>query len=147
MATIRAVYNRTKDLDVLKESMAVLTDTSSELLGLNKRQLQFGDTRQGQRFKKYASQEYAQDKNQRNPIPGLGNPDLKDTGAFYKAFKFKVLSREKYEIFSTDSKAAKLEKKYGKESIYGMNDESQEYFVRNTFRGQLMKRIKEITKL
>ena len=85
-------------------------------------------------------------KNQKNPEPGLGNPDLNETGDFWRGFRFKVLNKNQYEILSTDSKNDMLVKKYG-EDIFGMSDDSKEDFVKNIYRNKLKIKVNQVLKL
>ena len=67
----------------------------------------------------YQSEIYAEMKHSMNPLPGFGVPDLKLTGAFYRATSVSVGSQT-LKIDSSDSKSTELQAKYGKE-IFGLN--------------------------
>jgi hypothetical protein len=47
---------------------------------------------------------------------------LRDTGDFYESFDIKY-GKDRFEIYATDHKAGKLERKYS-DQIYGLNDDS-----------------------
>ena len=130
----------------MAEAMNVLADESGEVLKRNKAQLKKGFSKNLKKLKKYRDQEYAVYKNQKNPEPGLGNPDLNETGDFWRGFRLKVLNKNQYDILSTDSKNDMLVKKYG-EDIFGMSDDSKEDFVKNIYRDKLKIKVNQVLKL
>ena len=79
-----------------------------------------------------------------NPLPGLGTPDLKVTGAFYSGIRVDynsgVLTTK-----SSDEKADELEKKY--QDIYGLGGNFKKGFIKNSLRPALNKEITSLTGL
>jgi hypothetical protein len=64
-------------------------------------------------------------KNSMNPLPGLGVPDLKLTGAFYRGFQTKV-TPEAFSTSSTDEKNDALTAKY---DPFGLDQESKSEYI------------------
>ena len=60
---------------------------------------------------------------------------LHDTGAFYAGFKLDIQG-EQIQFTSTDSKTAKLKKKYNtsKGKIFGLNDESKKEYINESLK-------------
>jgi len=87
------------------------------MVSLNKTQLHEGHATSGRPFPKYApfeveeGKEYADFKEELNPRPGWGNPDLKLTGAFYRAI-FADLEGDNIIMDSTDEKSEWLQEHY-----------------------------------
>jgi hypothetical protein len=73
----------------------------------------------GEPLGQYQNEVYAEMKHSMNPLPGFGVPDLRLTGAFYRATSVTV-SGQSVITNSSDSKSAELQAKYGKE-IFGLN--------------------------
>lgn len=73
------------------------------------------------------NREYAQRKNQKNPLAGFGTPDLYDTGAFQGGMYIKF-GNMTFTIGSNDTKAPDLETKYTKD-IFAPNDTSKREFT------------------
>lgn len=67
---------------------------------------------------RYRNAVYARYKNAANPQPGLGNVDLRLTGAFHKAI-FVAVGGDSYEIDSSDGKTDDLVNRYGAQ-IFGL---------------------------
>jgi hypothetical protein len=135
MPGVRSVKQR---FERLKQSLPQVAETSvaavkEDYVSAQKSQLTEGLTSSGGTFRKYQSNAYARKKNAINPLPGLGNPDLKLTGAFYGGIVATVESG-KLKIKSNDSKALDLEAKYGKQKIYGLQPEEMLDFVQNKVR-------------
>lgn len=147
MATLHAVAERFRNLDLHKEAMDLLVEEQKEVLDLNRDQLRRGFTKDGTRIKKYRSRSYAKRKQKINPAPGFMNPDYKLTGKYWEGFRLKVLNSKEYEIFSVDSKAKDLEKRDTNANLYGMANESRDYFVRTHFRSLFIARVKNTLKL
>lgn len=145
MATVRQVLNNVKALDVYLEGVNVIREEKEQVLDANRKQLKKGKTKELKTFKKYASPKYARAKNKRNPAPGLGNPDYKVTGAYWKSFKLRILSKYSWLIYSDDPKAKYLENRGGQP--YGLNKEGQTEFVNNIFRAKYLKRVRAKMKL
>jgi len=67
---------------------------------------------------------------------------LKDTGDFHDSFKVKA-SRGEVEIYATDKKAAKLEKKYG-DKIYGLTSENRDKYSSEILYPIILKNLKKL---
>lgn len=124
MATIRAFTERIEKFDAAKSIMEVFLDKKAHVIDKNLDQLQEGLDANGNRFKKYAWEDYAVEKNKMNPKAGMGNPDLKYTGDFWSSFILEQTGETQYEISATDSKANWLENHYKDNDIYGLTGES-----------------------
>jgi hypothetical protein len=132
MSTIREMAERFNQFDLIETGMKILEAESDPLLELNKEQLKQGYDKNGNRLDAYKSDTYANSKNIQNPEAGYGNPDLNRTGEFWKGFKFKVLSKRKFEHTSTDEKTPQLIGKYG-QSIMGTSKENTDYYVKKVY--------------
>jgi hypothetical protein len=99
----------------------------NDLIDLTQFQLSEGDTANGV-MPDYASEEYAHLKQQYVPTYKIyPTVDLRVTGDFYRGLKARIVLMG-IEIESIDSKAAKLEAKYGSK-IYVLNDNNLESFL------------------
>ena len=105
---------------IIDETLSML---KLRMLELNLLQLDYGLDTGGGKLRKYKSMRYAIKKNRMNSRPGLGNPDLKFTGAFWKAWRTD-LRNHGVDIYSTDPKAEFLADKYM--GIYGLTLESMQ---------------------
>lgn len=95
------------EAEMSKEIQRVLNANKMFLIELNTSQLAEGKDRHGDSMGTtipYKSAEYATFKNQLNPIPGLGVPDLRLTGDYWDSIQAVVKNRE-FEMIATDSKA------------------------------------------
>lgn len=145
MATIKAFNERFQAFDIEKVLVEVLLDKKALVIEKNLDQLDEGFDANGNNMKQYAWQDYAVEKNQMNPKPGMGNPDLKYTGAFWQGFVLEATQGTEYEIKSTDGKASDLQAKYGE--IYGMTGKSRSEFIEETYRNALANKVKDILQL
>lgn len=83
-----------------------------EIETMQREQLEQGRGKDGEKIQpSYKSGTYAKKKNARNPEPGLGTPDLKDTGAYHGAITARAY-QDAVEISSSDYKAQYLVPKY-----------------------------------
>lgn len=107
-----------------QEAYKILADVQDIITDLNKGQLIQGLTPKGQKLKpKYSRVKYARAKNQLNPLPGLGTPDLKLKGDFYSEFYLTAKNKE-FTLHSSDFKTEFLIPKYGQENIFGLTVEN-----------------------
>lgn len=120
LRSVRSVELR----DVMLDSMA---DTAPEYVKDQKDQLYAGFDSKGQRLKSYASELYAEKKNQMNSAPGFGNPDLKLTGAFYDSIRADI-DNDGFQVSASDEKANMLEEKYGK-AIYTLGTDAKSGYL------------------
>jgi len=128
MLTIPVLLAKVKSLNLELARQEAIKSNAFEGLKLNQDQLKLkGQKSDGTFLKEYASGAYAEYKNFLNAAPGLGRPDLLDTGAFQGGFYARI--QPKSVIFgSVDSKSDKLEKKYGKE-IFGLTKDNTQLFA------------------
>lgn len=144
--TVRELYVKFKSFDTQKEGIRAVEVTKDEAVVLNRKQLYFSSVRSdGSYLQAYRSEFYAEYKNQKNPSPGFGAPDLYDTGSFQNKM-FAVVNGGKLEFSSKDSKIDKLVEKYGK-NIFGLTKQSLEEYAKVTVHNELVRRVKEVTGL
>lgn len=123
MTTAAEMLRRFQKVDLTEIMGEVVMSNPDQILDLNKGQLESGVDKKGARLSKYRSNSYAVLKNNQNPRPGFGNPDLKRTGAFHASFVVDVRGDDV--VFSAgDSKAPALEAKYGS-AIFGLTEDSK----------------------
>ena len=103
--------------DTLQET---IEETKGQIVSYNQTQLYSGFTAAGTKVQPdYRTDDYAKIKFQDNPTAGLGTPDLYLYGDFYNGIGV-VVNKKSFVTSSNDSKAARLELKYGSE-IYGLD--------------------------
>jgi hypothetical protein len=119
--TIISLYQKVQTLEAQTDQLITssLEQTKEQLANLNVEQMHKGLNAQGEPIGQYRNEVYAEMKHSMNPQPGFGVPDLRLTGAFYRATSVSVNSQS-IVIDSSDSKSADLQAKYGKE-IFGLN--------------------------
>lgn len=140
------LYNAFKSLDMEQATINAIQDTRDRMIYLNKSQLNLDSQKSdGKYLRQYFDREYAIYKNELNPFPGLGNPDLNLTGKFYSGF-FATVKGSKIEFGSTDSKTPMLEKKYGK-AIFGLTEENKTDYAIETVRPEVVKYLEQKTGL
>lgn len=105
--------------DLVQEVAIVASEHETELADLNREQLMEGKDSEGNTLRKYRRPRYARVKNEMNPVPGYGNPDLKLTGAFHRSI-FADVEGKSILFDAKDSKVSDLAAKYG-ESIFGLS--------------------------
>ena len=128
MGSVFAFTRKVATLDPKATAEEAVRLTSFSALEINKEDLREGQTSQGIPLEpSYSSPLYAINKQKQNPLPGLFNPDLYVTGAFYRGFQI-TLGNYSFTIDSEDSKAPDLEAKYGK-WIYGLSPQGREKYV------------------
>lgn len=147
MATIHEMLRRAQSIDLQAIGVSVIVDTKDELIKLNKEQLMDkGEDKNLVKLKSYRSASYARKKNQRNPFPGLGTPDLYNTGAFQNAFQLKINSKNSFDIFSSNSKSSDLQKKYGA-AIFGVSDPNKQEYADEYMQPALVREVRKILKV
>lgn len=126
MEVLQKYYNQLDEIEkgLEQEAYKILAEVQDQITALNTGQLLKGLTPQGQRLTpKYSRVRYARAKNQANPLPGLGTPDLKLTGKFHSEFYLTAKNKE-FSLYSSDFKEEFLVKRYGKENIFGLTVEN-----------------------
>lgn len=134
MATIFEVYQNAKRTAENARGVVVgiIEDHADIIADYNRAQLESGLDRNGDVINPfYGSIYYAMMKNNMNSKPGLGVPDLKLTGAFYRGI-FLSMKGYAFSLSSSNSKTESLVDKYG-EYIFGLNDNSLASYSQNEF--------------
>ena len=143
------VLNNIQSLDVEAIAEATVEDNVEIIADLNATQMSYGLRADGtQILPSYKSAEYAALKYQMNPIPGLGNPDLRNTRAFYKGL-YAAVQGEDIEFGSKDAKADALQEKYSTSqgSIFGLTDDSKDDLISGFLQPDWQEKITEATGL
>lgn len=131
MSTAAELLDALRSLDVEQTARKAISDNAEHYVLLNQGQMFEGkgkDRNIGtyRNFRMKDGRQYRDFKAAKNPLPGVGNVDLKLTGAFYRGMKMEVRG-DSIEMDSTDSKAPGLLEKYGGQ-IYGLNAKNQPTF-------------------
>lgn len=143
MGTIFALNDRIQAVNIRATIVKSVDETKYAPVAFVRGQLHYGEDKTGHQIApKYKSEGYAIAKEELNPVPGLGTPDLFVTGDFYNGIQ-EVVNATGYSftIESNDEKAPKLELKYG-EDIYGLNEENQGYYATEVLKPRLIINIK-----
>lgn len=124
LTDIISKLNSVSEKEFESKILEIVDSKKNEVLDMNTSQLFSGRDSSDQNMTSYYSEGYAEMKNLMNPTPGLGNPDLKLTGDFYKGF---FLKDDTFPISfsSTDNKTEMLTQKYG-ENIFGLDNDNLE---------------------
>lgn len=144
MATISNIQSRIKSLNIKDISVDAIEQTSNVIIEKQQDQLRHGLNRSGKLIgdtHPYQSADYAFYKANKNSIPGLGNPDLIDTGDFVRGIKIDV-TPESYTTDSTDSKSHDLQSKYG-EDILGLDEENKSAYVTEALEPVFINKVRE----
>ena len=129
---------RSEIFNIIVES---IEETLNEAIELNKSQLfENSMDRKGKKLRQYRSKDYARKKNMMNPLPGLGSPDLFDTGKFFDSFDAQIVGQSVL-FYATDSKTGSLIEKYGSD-IFGLTNEAKGYY-RETLMPIIIKKIND----
>lgn len=139
MLTIKGLQRKVAVFDTDQAIDQAFTKTTGDLADENRKQLYAGFDKNGKKITpKYRRYKYAAAKYEMNPLPGLGTPDLKVTGAFYRGitveYESGILHTE-----STDKKGPMLEQKY--EDIFGLGGAFKKEFIDKSLRPALNKEI------
>lgn len=136
------MIKRLSSLDVKNEAFIAVSETKDEITKIQKEQMYQGLNAEGEKIGRYRNNKYARVKNEMNPLPGLGVPDLKLTGAFYTGFKTEV-TPEVFKTSSTDSKNDELTAKY---DPFGLNKDSKSEYAQK-LKPVLVRNIKQKLKV
>lgn len=143
MATIHQFASRFAKIDIQAELPNIIEEVAPEMIAYNQQQLYRSSVdRFGKSLKQYQLPSYSLYKYRKNPLPGLGRPDLNLTGTLYRGMYVKVDARS-YLLGSIDRKEPKIEQKYGKD-IWGLTRESKSKLARNDVRPRLLGYIRNI---
>lgn len=129
MATFAEMIQRMESLALEAAAEKSVEETAEKIEEKNRQQLVEGFDSDGNRLLRYRSNKYARAKHEMNPLPGLGNPDLKVTGNFQRRIEVRVSDGD-IVTNSDDPKAEDLEEKYGL-GIYGLGVEKGNEYIRD----------------
>lgn len=144
MATIPDFVTNFKRLNNNKFNEIVVDELynyQEVIMDFNKDQLMSGYNSNSERLRSYKNREYAEMKNEVNPLPGFGNPDLNLTGQFHRGFYVRRGGKTFLLLGSSDEKNDKLKGKYGKD-IFGLTSSSKESFIEGGFNDRLVRALK-----
>jgi hypothetical protein len=144
MQTIESLYETIQSLDTDTICEASVKNTSDAIADLNAEQLFHGLSSKEKNLKSYRNEEYAEEKNRMNPLPGFGNPDLYYTGNFYKGIKATV-DGSQFTITSSDEKTPMLTKKYGDKIIFGLGEKYSGEYIREFLNPEFKKQMESAT--
>lgn len=140
MATIQDIRSRVEKIDFNDLIVKSIRKTTSSLVNLQQIQLLEGKRSDGSRIGRYRNKIYASYKyGSFSPVAGFGFVDLTLTRRFSNAI-FARLQNDGIVFGSSDSKAAALEKKYGK-TIFGLDDENAEIYSSDTLSEEVINQI------
>ena len=139
MLTITKLLNNFQKLDTEKLIKKSLTETIPRFETIQKEQLKFGKTNTGEKITpKYRNRKYAAAKNERNPLPGLGTPDLLLTGEFQRLLDVQV-GTDVLDIVSKDDKGPELEDKY--KNIFGLGKGFKKEYITKDLRPVIKEKV------
>lgn len=155
MATVFEFDDRAQKLDPVQIIKLCIQQTVYEIIALNCSQLESGEDSTGsflksydpklryygKEYPEYRKQYYQVFKNELNPKPGLGNPDLFLTGEFYKGIGV-VVTDTTYTVESNSEKAPRLELRYGSQ-IYGLTTENKTTYCSETLKPAIINNIRQ----
>lgn len=142
---LNSLIDKFKSLDTDKIIMDSFNDTHKSFEDRQRDQLSKGYTNDGKKISpKYRSRKYAHAKNEMNPIPGLGTPDLRLTGAFYAGIDMDT-GKNSLDIISKDEKGPELEHKY--KNIFGLGGVHKSQYLKESFGPKMRGKISKFTGL
>lgn len=146
MATIAEMLRRVQSIKLKEALPDMIKKTSADIILLNQTQLLHGLNANGDKIKPdYKNKYYANKKNARNPNPGLGTPDLRDTGEFYQDFTLEVDTKS-LTLSSKNSKTESLISDYGP-FIFGLTKDNKGKYVNDTLEPKIHQHITKKTGL
>lgn len=145
MTTIHGMLKRVESIDIFQLASQTIADSKIEIADKNRAQLMEGYDKNGKKLKKYASTAYAKRKNQRNPFPGFGTPDLYNMGNYQEGITLRILTKQTFEMYSTDWKYALLKKKYP--DNLGLSNQSKEEIQNEIVIPSLRQKVKSILRV
>lgn len=148
MGSIRNLSDRFKTLDfnAIKEQSLIKT-APGIIPEMNEQQLSIGQLADGEEFPEknwLQSKEYAQQKLEAGGMAPFRIPDLKLTGSFYDGVRTVVTPQLSLKTYSIDTKAPKLETKYGS-LIFGASPINLAKYATENLQPVLIKKLKEQT--
>lgn len=159
MSTVFEFCDRVELIDPVKVVRMCIEQTSPAIVVFNKEQLHDGITSAdttlkpydaklryyGTEYPFYRKQYYRVFKNEINPAPGLGNPDLYLTGSFYQGIGV-VVTDTTYTVSSDSENAERLEIKYGSQ-IYGLTPQNKAAYCAETLKPAIITNLKTTLRL
>lgn len=146
MSTIAQLLKKVQAVNIELIASESIDNTKEVLKTKQRDQLFHGLDSTGKPInKKYQNNKYARVKNEMNPLPGLGVPDLKLTGSFYNEMFVDVRSSS-FVLDSADQKSGNLQVKYGT-NIFGLGPNAKKEYIKESLRPEFRKKIKVITGL
>lgn len=138
MPTIADLIDNLTRINLEKLAKDSLKENTDFMADLNREQLEEGLKKDDTKMQKYSWLSYARQKNEMNPKPGLGNPDLKLTGEFHKSIKYSV--GDNINIMANDKHG--LEQKYGTE-IFGLGKNKKKKLIDEKLQRTAVRKLKE----
>lgn len=140
--TILEMYEKASAIVIPDLVQETLTEQADVIITINQARL-FNESEDtdGEPLEFYKSISYSIAKNEINPNPGFGRPDLYDTGSFYRDFNLTV-TKDEFEVDSSDEKSNMLKNKYG-DKIFGLSDSDLEMFSADFFNSILIEKIQK----
>ncbi len=146
MATATEMIERLQGLNIRDLLIESIEETAQQYVELNTAQLYEGKDGNDQPLNPtYASPKYARVKNEMNPTPGYGNPDLKLTGAFYGGYELRVEGDDLVKDSDVEY-ADDLFAKYGN-AIGQLDEANHEQYVNEEMAPVLYEKVRELTGL
>lgn len=146
MATTRDIIERLQGLNLQELLTESIEETAAQYVDLNTAQMYQGKDGDGQSIApQYGSESYANEKNQMNPTPGYGIPDLRLSGAFYRGYKVRVEGQDLVKD-SDVPYADELFNKYGN-AIGQLDEVNHEEYVEQELAPVLYDKVREQTGL
>lgn len=135
MGTIASLNRRIQSVNFKEVVVISMEQTKDEMVKLNQDDLSVSLLSTSNPITpRYRSGAYAKTKFALNPAAGLGSPDLKVTGAFYRGIYVTVdLASYSYTMGSNDEKATSLQLKYTPK-IFGLTYDSKSIYALQTLR-------------
>lgn len=144
MASPYELKQRILSLNMRSIAEQAVEDTKQDIVERQQEQLRYGLNRKGQKIGKYKNDAYAKKKNALNPLPGLGNVDLKLEGDFHREI-FVEVTPDVFKTDSKDSKSIDLQKKYP--DALGLDPDHKKGYANQELRKAFMKHVREKAKL
>lgn len=143
MVTINDIRKRLTAAVIKTEASKSVEATKEIIVIRQQEQMLQGLNAKGEKIGRYRNNKYARYKNEINPLPGLGVPDLKLKGGFFSGMQTNV-TLETFTTDSVDEKSPQLKAKYG--DIFGLTDNSKTEYIQQ-LRPVFVERMKQKLRL
>lgn len=144
MATVSQMRERLKSVNLIDEALSIVSERQEQVLSLQKMQMKTGRGKKLRTLKKYRNPDYSKKKNQMNPAPGLGNPDLYLTGNLYSSLRV-VINRDGWYLDSNVPYFFDLAKIYSEEELelfLAQNPETRAEMIAQFFQRDIIEKIR-----